>query len=54
MNYTEKLISTREENIQAVKNIWGFYCEGIEEFLSDEEIEETLAQQIIYSLATIH
>lgn len=54
MNYTQNLSSTREENINAVKQLWGFYCEGIEEFLSDEEIEETLAQQIIYSLATVH
>lgn len=46
MNNTELTINKRAENIEAVKSLYGFSVNGLEEFLTDSEIYETLQQQV--------
>ncbi|CUJ71995.1 hypothetical protein [Achromobacter xylosoxidans] len=46
MNNTELTINKRAENIEAVKSLYGFSVNGLEEFLTDSEIYETLQAQI--------
>ncbi len=46
MNNSELTISRRAENIEAVKSLYGFTVDGLEEFLTDSEIYETLQTQI--------
>jgi|MCNE01.1.fsa_nt_gb hypothetical protein len=46
MNNTELIVNKRADNIEAVKSLYGFSVDGLEEFLTDSEIYETLQTQI--------